>query len=83
VCAGDCVCLWLCAPVCVCVSVSVCAPVCVCLCASVCPCVYVCVYNNGNFWEILRSAHPSGSKKELRVTNPVTYAYAFILFVPP
>jgi hypothetical protein len=39
-----------------------------CLCVSVCVRESVC-YNNGNFWEILRSAHPSGSKKELRVTS--------------
>jgi hypothetical protein len=54
-------------------------------------CVSVC-YNSGNFWEILRSAYTSGSKKELRVTNSVTYGlyvlhifvtYAFIPFVPP
>jgi hypothetical protein len=39
----------------------------------VCPCERPCVcYNNGNFWEILRSAHPSGSKKELRVTSFAT-----------
>jgi hypothetical protein len=53
--------------------------------------VSVC-YNNGNFWEILRSAHPGGSKKELRVTSFATYGfyvlhnfvtYGFIPFVPP
>jgi hypothetical protein len=53
--------------------------------------VSVC-YNNGNFWEILRSAHPSGSKKELRVTSFATYGfyvlhiyvtYASIPFVTP
>jgi hypothetical protein len=67
------VCSWVC--VCVCVRVSMChgerpcvcpcAPVCVFECVPVCFCVSVC-YNNGNFWEILRSAHPSDSKKELR-----------------
>jgi hypothetical protein len=57
---------------------------CVCLCVRVCVCVRVSVcYNNGNLWEILRSAHPSGSKKELCLHIFVTYAYAFIPFVPP
>jgi hypothetical protein len=60
----------------VCVRVSVSGRVSMCL--DVCPCVSVCVtvcvhvsvgYNNGNFWEILCSAHPSSSKKELRVTH--------------
>jgi hypothetical protein len=77
--------------------VSVCAPMCV----GVCPCVSVCVllcvrvsvcYNNGNFWEILCSVHPSGSKKKLRVTSFAIYGfsvlhifvtYTFISFVPP
>jgi hypothetical protein len=52
--------------------------------------MYVC-YNNGNFWEILCSVHPSVSKKELRVTSFATYGfymlhifvtYSFIPFVP-
>jgi hypothetical protein len=39
-----------------------CSSACPCVCE--CPCVSVCVrvsvcYKNGNFWEILRSAHPS------------------------
>jgi hypothetical protein len=58
VCVCPCFCVCLCLSVCVHVSVSV----------SVCVRVFVC-YNNGNFSEILRSAHPSGSKKELRVTH--------------
>jgi hypothetical protein len=29
-----------------------------------------------------RLAHPGGNKKALHVTNFVTYAYAFIQFVP-
>jgi hypothetical protein len=54
----------------VCVLVSVCVPMCVfvCLCVSVC-------YNNGNFWELLLSAYPSGSKKELHVTSFATYGF--------
>jgi hypothetical protein len=52
--------------VCVRVPLSVCVPMCV----SVCLCVRMSVcYNNCNSWEILRSAHPSGIKKELRVTH--------------
>jgi hypothetical protein len=74
----------LCVSVCVCVTVCLCmcpqvyvhgsVSVCVCVSAlvSVCVPVFVCVCvsnNNGNFWEILCPAHPSGSKKELLVTH--------------
>jgi hypothetical protein len=84
------VCSWFGVRVSACASVSVCPCLCVsvCLCerpcVCVCPCVYVhvcvCVrvsvcYNNGNFWEILRSAHPSGSKKDLRVASFATYGF--------
>jgi hypothetical protein len=55
---------------------------CVSLCVPVCPCVWVCArvclfvcHKNGNFSEILRSAHPSGSKKELRVTSFAAYGF--------
>jgi hypothetical protein len=53
-----------------CVSLSVCVRVYVSalVCVRVPVSVSVC-YNNGNIWEILRSAHPSGSKKDLRVTH--------------
>jgi hypothetical protein len=52
----------------VCVRVgAVCVHECVNGSVSVSACVSVC-YNNDNFWEILCSAHPSGSKKELHVT---------------
>jgi hypothetical protein len=63
---------------------------CVSVCLGMCLRVSVC-YNSGNFWEILRSAHPSGSMTELRVTSFATHdfyvlhifvAYAFIPFVP-
>jgi hypothetical protein len=74
-----CVSMFLCVSMCVClcerpcVSVSVCAHVCVSVCVPLCLCVRVSVcYNNGNFWEILRSAHPSSSKKKLRVTSFAT-----------
>jgi hypothetical protein len=44
--------------------------------APVCLCVHVAVcYSNGNFWEILRSAHPSSSKKELCVMSFATYGF--------
>jgi hypothetical protein len=74
----------------VCVSVSVPVPVPVCL--GVCPCVSVCVplcvcvsvcCNNGNFWEILCLSHPSGNKKELNVTNPVTYSFYVLQILLP
>jgi hypothetical protein len=99
-----CICLSVCVCVCVheCVHgfVSVCLRVCPCVRVSVCVSVWLCLcvrvsvcYNNGNFLEILRLAHPSGSKNELRVTHFcyclyvlhifVPYAYAFIPFVPP
>jgi hypothetical protein len=61
-----CVSVCLCMSMCLCLCVSACLGVCVCLC--VCVRVSVC-NNNGNIWEILRSAHPSGSKKEIRVTH--------------
>jgi hypothetical protein len=86
VCLCACLCLCICVTLCLCVPewkylcVSVCLGVlvCVCLCACVCLCVCVRVsvcYNNGKFREILRSAYPSGFKKELRVTKPVTYGF--------
>jgi hypothetical protein len=88
-----CVFVSMCAPVCLCVCpyVWVCARVClfVCLCVSVCLCAITMVIS-GIY--VLRSAHPSGSKKELRVTNFATYGfyvlhifvtYTFIPFVPP
>jgi hypothetical protein len=69
-----CVCLrvpvFLC--VCLCVRVSVCPYLRVFV--SVCACVSV-YYNSGNFSEILSSARPRDSKKELRVINPVTYGF--------
>jgi hypothetical protein len=66
VCPCQRLCVSMCAPVCV----SVCVPVRV----SLCPCVSVSMYyNDGNFWEILRSANPNGSKKELRVISSATY----------
>jgi hypothetical protein len=76
---------------CPCVCVSLCLGMCSCVCVPVFVRVTVC-YNNGNFWEILHSAHPSGSKRELRVTSFATYGfyvlhifvtYALIPFVPP
>jgi hypothetical protein len=85
VCVCPCACLsaLVCASMCVSMSVRarVCLFVCLCvsvyLCLSVCVCVSVC-YNNGKFLEILRSAHPSGSKKELRVTSFATYGFNVI-----
>jgi hypothetical protein len=67
-CVSVCPCLCVCVPVClgVCPFVSVCLPVCVLV--SVC-------YSNGNFWEILCSVHPSGSKKELRIKSFSSYRF--------
>jgi hypothetical protein len=83
-------CVSMCLGVCLCVSMHVCVCSCVCMCSRVCvhgsvflcvcPCARICVspfvcYNNGNFWEILRSAHPSSSKMELCVTSFATYGF--------
>jgi hypothetical protein len=91
ICVSVFLCVCLCERPCVCPCARVC--VCACVCARVCLfCVPVYVrvsvsvcYNNGNFWEILCSAHPSGSKKKLRVTSFVTYdfCYSFFLFTSP
>jgi hypothetical protein len=69
-----CLCASMCVPVSVSPRVSGCVPVCVSVCVPMCVHVSVC-YNNGNFGEILWSAHPSGSKKELCVTSFVTYGF--------
>jgi hypothetical protein len=58
----------VCPRVCVCPFVRPFVCVCVRACVPVCVRVSVC-YNNGNFREILRSALPTRSKKELRVTH--------------
>jgi hypothetical protein len=69
VCLYVCVCVHVCVFLCLCVSiwVGVCPCVSVCLCVSECRCLCVRVF--GNVWEILGSAHPSGSKNELSVTS--------------
>jgi hypothetical protein len=73
-----CVSVYVSISVCVCMSLLVCFRVWVC----VRPCVSVC-YNNGHFWEILRSAHPSGSKQEVLVIRFATYGFDMLhIFVP-
>jgi hypothetical protein len=73
-----------CVLVCPCVPESMCPCLCVfmglCLCPHECACVYMSVcYNIGNFWEILCSAHPTDSKKELCITSFATYGYTRLL----
>jgi hypothetical protein len=74
-------CVLVCVCPCVCVSALVRIHPCLCLCVSICMpvCVHVSVcYNNGNFWETLHLAHPSSTKKELRVTSFATYGFCVL-----
>jgi hypothetical protein len=87
----------LCVSVCLGVCPCLCERPCGCTCACVCQCVFlsVCVrpcvrvslcWNNGNFWEILRSAHPSGVRRNcvlqvLLLTVSACYKSCYLRFL--